>query len=174
MMLRIPAHCWSSGACRRPGIDEHVGVDHRVLTPRRHHARCRTGENAACPAQSGDGRPARSRSVAGDSLPLDVPEMIRPPALLTAAGDRLRAAIGRVPGVSEHVAVDDSHLTGAQAPRVGGRDAVSRAGESEAALSRRRRMRLAAAISALAGLESGVAGRRPPAPATKIRATAAL
>jgi len=37
-------------------------------------------------------------AIAGDSLPFDVPEMIRPPALVTAAGDGLRAAIGRIPG----------------------------------------------------------------------------
>jgi hypothetical protein len=37
-------------------------------------------------------------AIAGDSLPVDVPEMIRPPSLVTAAGERLRAAIGRIPG----------------------------------------------------------------------------
>jgi len=45
-------------------------------------------------------------AIAGDSLPLDVPEMIRPPALFLRSVDWLRAAAGRfprgssVPGIS--------------------------------------------------------------------------
>jgi hypothetical protein len=37
-------------------------------------------------------------AIAGDSLAVDVPEMIRPPSLVTAAGERLRVAVGRIPG----------------------------------------------------------------------------
>ncbi len=37
-------------------------------------------------------------AIAGDKLPLDRPELIRPPALFTAAVERFRTTLGRVPG----------------------------------------------------------------------------